>query len=156
MRTCVEWDSFRVPPQPLKLVKRPRRRVEDVNDTVHVVEQRPTPLRETFRHIGRHASVLKPCLYKIGDGADVGIGCPTGNNKKVGHVRHTPKIEDHNVRGLQVGREGGGALGNEFAGAGGAIDHRDDRGESQVARGSPRRPEAIPMRPLKVARCTSD
>lgn len=121
--------------------------MEDVHDTVHVVEQRPATLRQPFGHTSRHASGLEPCLYMFSYGSDVRIGCPTSDNKEVGHIRHAAQIEDHDVGGFEIRRKSSGAACDGFAGNGGVFGHRkDERGKRHI-----NRKKAIPSRTLKVA-----
>jgi hypothetical protein len=120
--------------------------MEDVHYTVQIVEHGPSALCQTLCLTCRHASGLEPCLYVLSDRPNVSVGGPIRDNKEVGHVRHTAHIEDHDLGGLEVFGEGGGATSDGFARRGGARGHR--RGAEWTSSGGT---DTVPTLTLKVA-----
>ena len=73
-----------------------------MHDDVHVVEQRPTSLRDTFGVMHWLPFGFEPFDKVLGGTANVRIGSPAGYHKKVGHVRHAAQVQDDNVACLVV------------------------------------------------------
>jgi len=91
-----------VAPKAFQLIEIAQRGVEQVHDDIHVIEQRPASLRDTFGVMYWLPLGLETLHKVLGGAADVRIGCPAGDDEEVSHVRHAAQVKDDNVGRLVV------------------------------------------------------
>src|SRR5450756_3178426 len=101
---------FRIAPQSLYLVERPKRRMEDVNYEIEKIEQHPAALFQPFSVMHRQSRFLHLRYHMLADRSHVGIGGPARDDEVVSHVGDAAQIQQYDVVRSHVQAELGGAL----------------------------------------------
>ena len=85
-----------------------------MHDEVDIVEQHPPSLLHAFDVIDGGPLFLQLRHHMLRDTTDMDVRSSAGDDEEIRHIRDGLKIEDHDVLGLTVETEGGGAPRGRF------------------------------------------
>ena len=89
-------------PEPLQLIELSHRRVEDVDDKVHIIQQRPASWLDPFHVMCLVARLVQRTFHVFGQGADVHVRRSRRNDEVVSSVAELPQVENNDVYRLVV------------------------------------------------------
>ena len=89
-------------PEPLQLIELSHRRVEDVDDKVHIIQQHPASWLDPFHVMCPAARLVQRTFHVFGQGADVHVRRSRRNDEVVSSVAELPQVENNDVYRLVV------------------------------------------------------
>ena len=86
-----------VAPEAFELIEAAQRGMKQVDDHIHIVEERPAPLRDSFGVMDRLTGGPQSFDQMLGGAAHVRVRRSAGDHEEIGHVRHTAQVQDNDV-----------------------------------------------------------